>query len=282
MAAEAGTRRGSDRGTASRLARRGDPPASARPRGPPARLGCRRPGGIQPDQLRRQHLRGPHAGGRAVRRVQPRLRDLRVRAQRIARPGHRPADGQVQRHRRCRPGGAPWPGCTGTADQVGLCIGACVLVAAAVLHGAARAVIPRPRAYAAGADAAGQLAVFVLRARARQPGLPQRHDLGGDAVPRPVPAEEDRARRRLLVRLRLGRRRRASPPPSGPWQARVMRPGRPEPGRGCRGTRDLGPRYLLEGTRPASPTSYAAMASASCWAWPRSAPCRLPTRCSGP
>ena len=189
-------------------------PAAAEPRGPPSGLGCRGPGGIQPDQLRDQHLRGPHAGGGSVRRVQPGLRDLRVRAQRVAWPGHRPADGQVQRHRPAdlaarrsqvrRDGHERGPGHR--------------RLRACGRRGAERrgqGLLPRPRADAARAAAAGQLAVLVLRARSRQPGLPQRQRLGGDAISRPVPAEQIRARGRVLVRFRLGphggdrRRRRA-------------------------------------------------------------------------
>ena len=56
---------------------------------------------------------------------------------------HRPADGQVQRHRR-----ATWrratANCTGTALMVGLVSGACVLAAAGVLTGTAAAGLSSP------------------------------------------------------------------------------------------------------------------------------------------
>ena len=124
-----------------------------------------------------QPLRGPGARGRAVRRVQPRLRDLRVRAQRLARPGHRPAAGPVQRRRP-----ADWrravANCTGTALAWAWCPASCALVAAIAAGRHGPAGLPRARADAARPAAAGQLAVRVLRPRARQPGVPQRPDLG--------------------------------------------------------------------------------------------------------
>ena len=54
-------------------------------------LGRGRPGLVQPDELRRRALRGPRARTGRLRRVQPRLRDLPVRAQRCTRAGHRSA-----------------------------------------------------------------------------------------------------------------------------------------------------------------------------------------------
>ena len=68
--------------------------------------------------------------------------------------------------------------CTGTAMVVGLVAGACVLAAAAVLSGTAGAAFLALGTDAARTAAAGQLAIFVLRARARQPGIPQRHASG--------------------------------------------------------------------------------------------------------
>ena len=75
--------------------------------------------------------------GGAVRGVQPGLRDVLVRAECLARAGHRSAAGQVQR---C--GGLAWrravARCTGTAVAVGLVAGACMLGAAALLSGTTR------------------------------------------------------------------------------------------------------------------------------------------------
>ena len=62
-------------------------------------LGPGRPGGVQPHQLRRQPVCGSLAWANAVRRVQPRLRDVLVRAQCLPWPGHRSAARQVQRSR---------------------------------------------------------------------------------------------------------------------------------------------------------------------------------------
>ena len=192
----------------------GDLPAAAQPRGPADGLGPGRPGGVEPDQLRDRHLRGPYAGRSPVRRVQPRLCDLRVRAQRLPRPGHRPADGQVQR---CRRAGVA--ACRGPVHRDGRQYRPAHRGLRARGRGGDERPgpgrLPRPRADTARAAAAGQLAVFVLRAWARPPGLPQRQHLGGDADPRPALPEEIRPRGRLLVCLRLGhhrghrRRRRA-------------------------------------------------------------------------
>ena len=101
------------------------------------RLGRGRPGDVQRQQRRGELLRRPRARGLAVRRVQPGLRDLRVRAQRLARPGHRPAAGQVQQHGPTDVA-AGRRECTGTAVTVGLVAGAFVLAAAVLLSGTAR------------------------------------------------------------------------------------------------------------------------------------------------
>ena len=156
---------------------------------------------------------------RAVRCVQPGLCDLRVRPQRVTRPGHRPADGQVQRHRpadvaarrrqlhRDRPGGGP--GRRRLRARGG--------------HGAER---HGPGAFLAlGLTLPGLLLqdswryAFFALGRGSQAFLNDT-DLGGDAVPALV-CGRVRSPRRLLVRSRLGRgrdrgRRR------GPFQARVM------------------------------------------------------------
>ena len=73
----------------------------------------------------------------------------------------------------------------------------------------------RSGADAARTDAAGQLAVFVLRARAGQPGLPQRHDLGGGAAARSGAADGRPATRTCSGSSSPGALRRRSPPPSG-------------------------------------------------------------------
>ncbi len=186
-----------------------------------SQLGSRRPGHVQHEQLRRQHLYRPHSGGGPVRGIRPGLRDLRLRAQRVTRPGHRPAPGQVQRHGRTH--------LAAGRHQV---------------HGHRRdrgpddrsrhpprgraaqryrtAGVPGARADHARTDAAGQLAVLVLRARSRQSGLPERHGVDGDADSRPGAAAGHRPRKRVLVRLRLGcrgGRRRGHRPPAGPRRA---------------------------------------------------------------
>ena len=145
------------------------PPAET---GAPPWLGCRGPGGVQHNERRHGPLCCPYGGGRAVRCLQSRLRDVLVRPQRITRSYFRPADGQVQRHgpphvaarrrelhghfRSCGAGCRCRCGCGSRAARQ---------------HGQVR--LPRARADAAGADAAGQLAFFVLRTRARKPGIPQ-------------------------------------------------------------------------------------------------------------
>ena len=183
------------------------------------------------------------ARGRAVRRLQPRLRDLLVRAQRVTRPGHRPADGQVQRH-----GSPTWrravASCSGTATAVGLVAGACVLAAAELLM-ARPGRLPRARADAARTDVAGQLAIL----RSSRSGAAARRSSTtrsgwwrccprwcscGSPVTRTCSGSSSR-----------GVRRRGSEPRSV-----HCRPGWC-PGFGSGGWvsrhRDLGPRYLLEG-----------------------------------
>ena len=166
--------------------------------------------------------------------------------------------------------------CTGTAAVVGLAAGRLRARGrrAARRHG--QAGLPRPRTDAARADAAGQLAIFVLRAWTRRPGVPQRHDLGGGAASRPGAPAADRPRERLLVRLRVGRRgtvggRHRTVPGPGPAQAA----GR---GGGCRGTATSGPATSRRAPPTAPRPSCATTASASSWAWPLSATCRPPAR----
>ncbi len=167
-------------------------------------------------------------GGGAVRRVQPLLRDLWVRAPDVAGPFHRPVAGQVQRHRRphlaaCR--------CQLLRDSyrtyVGFGTGACVRFSAAValLGGTARLAFLALGLTLPLLLFAGQLAVCVLRGRAWQPGIHQRHGLGGDATSRPgVPVADDRPCERVLVRFRLGCHRGAG----GPGRRAAAGPGRAE------------------------------------------------------
>ena len=107
--------------------------------------------------------------------------------------------------------------------------------------------LPRARADAARTAAAGQLAIFVLRAWTRQPGIPQRHDLDGGAASRPGAAAGEPATRTCSGSSSRGAPRRPSPPPFGPLQARVA-PRLSGAWEWVSRHRDLGPRYLAEGT----------------------------------
>ena len=95
--------------------------------------------------------------------------------------------------------------CSGTAAAVGLVAGAVCACGsrAARQHGQVR--LPRARADAAGAHAAGQLAFFVLRNRTRRPGIPQRPGLGSGAPPGIDIAAGRSCPKRILVRFCMGR-----------------------------------------------------------------------------
>ena len=113
-------------------------------------------------------------------------------------------------------------------------------------HGQAR--LPRARADAARADAAGQLALLVLRARPRQPGLPQRHHLDADpACPRWCSCCGYVTTAPCSGSSWSGGRRRPSPACVGPLQARVI-PRLPSAWEWVSQHRDLGLRYLAENT----------------------------------
>ena len=96
--------------------------------------------------------------------------------------------------------------CTGTAAVVGLAAGVCALAAAGLLHGTARAAF-----LALGLTLPGLLLqdswrfAFFALGRGKQAFL---NDLVWAVVMVPAlyVAQQDRARRRLLVRLRVGRR----------------------------------------------------------------------------
>ena len=218
-----------------------------------------------------------YAGRGAVRRVQPGLRDLRVRAQRVARPGHRPAAGQVQRHGRRRPGGGPSPSCTGTAAVVGLVTGACVLVAAALLSGAARLAF-----LALGLTLPGLLLQdswrysFFALGRGSQAFL--NDTIWAVAlIPALVLAAGDRHANVFWfvfawgAAAAVGGRRRAA---AGPGHAQAVRRWRVA----VSGTATSGPATSPRAPPTARPPSCATTASASSWAWPPSATCRRPPR----
>ncbi len=143
----------------------------------PARLGRRGPGRLQRHQRGDQSLRGQGPDTGRFRRVQSRVRDLCVRAQRLPRPGHRPADGALQRDR---------PGDLAAGRRGQHRDRSCRRRRAGRLrarrgHGDGRdraAGVLRPGPDAARPDAAGQLAILVLRPRPWQPGIPQRHSSG--------------------------------------------------------------------------------------------------------
>ncbi len=94
--------------------------------------------------------------------------------------------------------------CAGTAAIVGVAAGICVLCGgrAGRRHGWGR--ISRARTYAAGTDAARQLALLVLRARPWRLGISQRHHLGGDPATRPGAPAGNWSRERVLVRPGVG------------------------------------------------------------------------------
>ena len=167
--------------------------------------------------------------------------------------------------------------CTGTAAVVGLAAGACVLAAAALLSGTTRLAF-----LALGLTLPGLLLQdswrfsFFALGRGSQAFL---NDTVWAVVllPALVLLRVTRPRERVLVRLRVGRgggcrgRHRAAAGPS-----RAQAGGRMESG--CRGIVTLDPATLRRAPRAAPPASCAPTASASFWASPLSAMCRLPAR----
>ena len=134
----------------------------------------------------------------------------------------------------------------GTATLVGLVGGGLVLVMAAFLNGPTRMAFLALGVHLAASHAPGQLAIRLLRSRARQPGLPERLGVGGRSRHRAGVPPRRRTLQRVLVCLRLGRgcgnwgsggalQTKVIPKLSGAreWLSRQ---------------RDLGFRYLVEGT----------------------------------
>ena len=137
--------------------------------------------------------------------------------------------------------------CTGTAAVTGLATGVCRAGRGCAAERPDQAGLPRARTDTAGTPAAGQLAIRVLRARARQPGISQRHDLGGGTASRPAVAAGDRPRETSSGLSSRGARRRRSRPPSGRCRPGSC-PGCRARGSGCRSNVTSGARYLAEGT----------------------------------
>ena len=240
-------------------------------------LGCRRPGGIQPDKLRGSYLGGPLAGrgqfgafslayvtyafalnasrGLATYPLQVRFSGVAVAAWRRAVAGS-----------------------TGTATVVGVVTGACVLGGRLRCFRADPGRLPRAGADAARAVAARQLAVLVLHPRPGQPGLPQRRDLGGGAVPGAACCSGSPATKTSS----------GSSSPGAPRRRRRGR-GRCRPGSSPRMT------HGGSGVPPTATSARATRAghdrqrssqlrtrSGSSWAWPRWATCRPPSTLMGP
>ena len=170
----------------------------------PTRVGRRRPGSLEPRQLRPGVAggQGPRSGG--LRRVRPRLRHLRRRPQRCPRPRHRPAAGTTQR--RADPCVAGRGGrCAGHRSVGGCDRGVRSGRGGAGPAAGGRPGIRRARARAPGADAPGRLPFRVLLLWAGMEGGRQRRTLGVAASGRagcPSPHGH-----RHCVQLRPGLRR---------------------------------------------------------------------------
>ena len=94
---------------------------------------------------------------------------------------------------------------SGTATLTGLVGGVLVARGGRLSERPDQNGFPRARIDPTGSHAAGQLAIRVLRARARQSSAPERHCLGGMSRHRPGVPPIRRTRQRVLVCLRLGR-----------------------------------------------------------------------------
>ena len=139
--------------------------------------------------------------------------------------------------------------CTGTATVVGLVIGACSLGAAAVLHGTHRRVLLRARAGLPRADAPGQLAVLVLRARPGRARVRERPGLGIMLFPALVVLRATGHADVFWFVLAWGGSAGVAAA-IGPLQSRVI-PHLSGAWSWVRDNRDLGPRYVAEGVSSA-------------------------------
>ena len=170
----------------------------------PPWLGCRGPGRVQRDEFRPSLVRGPYGGGCAVRCVQPCLRDLLIRPERVARSHFRSSAGQIQR---C---GSPDMAARrrklhGDRDSRRRGHGRMRACGNNCARRCSQVCFPGARTDAASTPAARQLAVFILRTRAWQTGIPQRPGLGGGAHPGIVFPAGDKGPKRILVRSCVGR-----------------------------------------------------------------------------
>ncbi len=187
-----------------------------------ARLGRGRPGDVQPDQLRGEHLRGPDPGDRGVRGLQPGLRHLPDRARRVAR-GWPPTRWPCGTAAWSPDGGAgPWPAPAGTAIAVGLIAGAGCLIAGLCVRRVDRRGPAGARADPARPAAPGQLALRVLLSREGPEAFVNDLAWALALVPAMAGHGGERACLGRLVHARLGRvglfrrGRRRVPGPAGP------------------------------------------------------------------
>ena len=178
-------------GGAARSERRGGGLRQGAARDPSAKWGARRPGdwagasrtrGCPASQLCGEHLHRSHGRGVTVRSLRSRVRDIRLRPERISRSFHRSTARQVHRvgHADLEDGPSPAAPERPRSWAGGSCL---VLAVTPFLERYDQDGLSRSRADPPGATSPGQLALRLLRPRTRQPGIPERHRVGAGTVP---------------------------------------------------------------------------------------------------